>query len=177
MTATSTRDIGHWIGGPTPGNGPTAAVVDPATGDVTARVALGGAEVVDEAVAAAAEAQTAREEVFGPVLAVVRRRTWEEAIALVNRSPYGNGAVLFTADGAAARAFESEVTAGAVGVNVPIPIPVSQHSFGGWKDSMFGEYGMYGEDGVACYTRMKVVTSRWPRRADAGVDLGFPTNH
>jgi malonate-semialdehyde dehydrogenase (acetylating)/methylmalonate-semialdehyde dehydrogenase len=69
------------------------------------------------------------------------------------------------------------VTAGAVGVNVPIPIPVSQHSFGGWKDSMFGEYGMYGEDGVACYTRMKVVTSRWPRRADAGVDLGFPTNH
>ncbi|MGW1146297.1 CoA-acylating methylmalonate-semialdehyde dehydrogenase [Streptomyces sp. NPDC002454] len=120
-----------------------------------------------------------REEIFGPVLCVLRVDTYEEGIALINASPYGNGTAVFTRDGGAARRFQLEVQAGMVGVNVPIPVPVGYHSFGGWKDSLFGDHHIYGNDGVHFYTRGKVVTTRWPDPADApaGVDLGFPRNH
>jgi len=116
-----------------------------------------------------------REEVFGPVLTVVRVATLDDALALLDANPYGNGSAIFTRDGGAARRFELEVRTGTVGVNVPIPIPVAAHSFGGWKDSAFTESGVYGPQGIAFYTRSKVVTTRWPRPADGGVELGFPS--
>ncbi|UYM23800.1 CoA-acylating methylmalonate-semialdehyde dehydrogenase [Streptomyces albus] len=120
-----------------------------------------------------------RDEIFGPVLCVLRAETYEEGLALINASPYGNGTAVFTRDGGAARRFQLEVEAGMVGVNVPIPVPVGYHSFGGWKDSLFGDHHIYGNDGTHFYTRGKVVTTRWPDPADAptGVDLGFPRNH
>ncbi|HZG05609.1 MAG TPA: CoA-acylating methylmalonate-semialdehyde dehydrogenase [Streptomyces sp.] len=119
-----------------------------------------------------------RDEIFGPVLCVVRAGTYDEAMELVNSSPWGNGAAIFTRDGGAARRFQMEVEAGMVGVNVPIPVPVGHHSFGGWKDSLFGDHHVYGNDGVHFYTRGKVVTTRWPDPADSGgIDLGFPGNH
>ncbi|MGC5361701.1 CoA-acylating methylmalonate-semialdehyde dehydrogenase [Streptomyces sp. DT24] len=119
-----------------------------------------------------------RDEIFGPVLCVLRVDTYEEGVALVNASPYGNGAAIFTRDGGAARRFQLEVEAGMVGVNVPIPVPVGYHSFGGWKDSLFGDHHVYGNDGVHFYTRGKVVTTRWPDPSDTptGIDLGFPHN-
>ncbi|NJP64837.1 CoA-acylating methylmalonate-semialdehyde dehydrogenase [Streptomyces spiramenti] len=122
------------------------------------------------------ECDAYRDEIFGPVLCVVRADSYEEAVALVNASPWGNGAAVFTRDGGAARRFQLEVEAGMVGVNVPVPVPVGYHSFGGWKDSLFGDHHVYGEDGVRFYTRGKVVTTRWPDPADAGIDLGFPGN-
>jgi malonate-semialdehyde dehydrogenase (acetylating)/methylmalonate-semialdehyde dehydrogenase len=116
------------------------------------------------------------EEIFGPVLVVVRAGSYPEAVELVNANPYGNGAAIFTCDGGAARRFEQEVTAGMVGVNVPIPVPMAYHSFGGWKASLFGDLHMHGPDGVRFYTRGKVVTTRWPDPAThTGVNLGFPT--
>ncbi|MFG2494881.1 CoA-acylating methylmalonate-semialdehyde dehydrogenase [Streptomyces caniferus] len=118
-----------------------------------------------------------RDEIFGPVLAVVRVETYDEAIALMNNSPWGNGTAIFTRDGGAARRFQLEVEAGMVGVNVPIPVPVGYHSFGGWKDSLFGDHHIYGNDGVHFYTRGKVVTTRWPDPSDGGINLGFPSNH
>jgi malonate-semialdehyde dehydrogenase (acetylating) / methylmalonate-semialdehyde dehydrogenase len=116
------------------------------------------------------------DEIFGPVLAVVRAESYEEALGLINRSRWGNGTALFTRDGGAARRFQLEVKAGMVGVNVPIPVPVGYHSFGGWKDSLFGDHHIYGNDGVHFYTRGKVITTRWPDPSDGGVDLGFPSN-
>ncbi|MFE1174648.1 CoA-acylating methylmalonate-semialdehyde dehydrogenase [Streptomyces sp. NPDC058773] len=118
-----------------------------------------------------------RDEIFGPVLSVVRVETYDEAIALMNSSPWGNGTAIFTRDGGAARRFQMEVEAGMVGVNVPIPVPVGYHSFGGWKDSLFGDHHIYGNDGVHFYTRGKVVTTRWPDPSDGGINLGFPSNH
>ncbi|MEV5479735.1 MULTISPECIES: CoA-acylating methylmalonate-semialdehyde dehydrogenase [Streptomyces] len=118
-----------------------------------------------------------RDEIFGPVLSVVRVDTYDEAIALMNNSPWGNGTAIFTRDGGAARRFQLEVEAGMVGVNVPIPVPVGYHSFGGWKDSLFGDHHIYGNDGVHFYTRGKVVTTRWPDPSDGGINLGFPSNH
>ena len=115
------------------------------------------------------------EEIFGPVLVVVRADSYPEAVSLVNANPYGNGAAIFTCDGGAARRFEQEVTAGMVGVNVPIPVPMAYHSFGGWKQSLFGDLHVHGPDGVRFYTRGKVVTTRWPDPSHAGVNLGFPT--
>ncbi len=116
------------------------------------------------------------QEIFGPVLVVVRVPTYADALALVNASPYGNGAAIFTNDGGAARAFEQDVTAGMVGINVPIPVPVAYHSFGGWKASLFGDLHAHGPDAVRFYTRGKVVTRRWPDPSQRrGVDLGFPT--
>jgi malonate-semialdehyde dehydrogenase (acetylating)/methylmalonate-semialdehyde dehydrogenase len=115
------------------------------------------------------------DEIFGPVLSVVRVDTYDEAMALVNANPYGNGVALFTRDGGAARRFEREVQVGMVGINVPIPVPVAAHSFGGWKDSLFGGSPIYGPDGVRFYTRPKVVTTRWPDPASSAIDLGFPT--
>lgn len=117
-----------------------------------------------------------REEVFGPVLAVVRVDNLDEAIELVNSSRYGNGAAIFTRSGAAARLFHRRVTAGMVGVNVPIPVPVGHFSFGGWKDSLFGDAHVYGAEGVSFYTRAKVVTSRWPEQfVDSGASFDLPT--
>ncbi|MBM4185800.1 MAG: CoA-acylating methylmalonate-semialdehyde dehydrogenase [Gemmatimonadetes bacterium] len=115
-----------------------------------------------------------RDEIFGPVLAVVRAASYPEALEIVNGNPYGNGAAIFTRDGGAARQFQREVTCGMVGVNVPIPVPVAYYSFGGWKDSLFGDTHIYGPDGIHFYTRGKVVTSRWPDPATSAIDLGFP---
>jgi malonate-semialdehyde dehydrogenase (acetylating)/methylmalonate-semialdehyde dehydrogenase len=114
------------------------------------------------------------DEVFGPVLCVVRVDSYDVAVALVNDNPYGNGAALFTRDGGAARRFELDVTVGMIGINVPIPVPVGFHSFGGWKSSLFGDSAMYGPEGIRFYTRPKVVTSRWPDPATSAIDLGFP---
>jgi malonate-semialdehyde dehydrogenase (acetylating)/methylmalonate-semialdehyde dehydrogenase len=116
------------------------------------------------------------EEIFGPVLLVTRRASYAEALELVNANPYGNGTAIFTNDGGLARAFEQEVTAGMVGINVPIPVPMAYHSFGGWKDSLFGDLHVHGPDGVRFYTRGKVVTRRWPDPEARGVDLGFPVS-
>jgi malonate-semialdehyde dehydrogenase (acetylating) / methylmalonate-semialdehyde dehydrogenase len=115
-----------------------------------------------------------RNEIFGPVLEVVRVDSYPEAVKLVNENPYGNGTAIFTRDGGAARQFQFEVEAGMVGVNVPIPVPVAYYSFGGWKASLFGDLHMYGPEGVQFYTRAKVVTSRWPDPSTSHVDLGFP---
>ena len=115
-----------------------------------------------------------RDEIFGPVLTVMRVKTYEEAVTLINDNPYGNGTAIFTRDGGAARQFQFEVNAGMVGINVPIPVPVAYYSFGGWKNSLFGDLHMYGPEGVQFYTRAKVVTSRWPDPATSKVDLGFP---
>ncbi len=115
-----------------------------------------------------------RDEIFGPVLTVVRVDTYDEAVRLVNDNPYGNGTAIFTRDGGAARQFQFEVQAGMVGINVPIPVPVAYYSFGGWKSSLFGDLHMYGPEGVQFYTRAKIVTSRWPDPGSSKVDLGFP---
>jgi malonate-semialdehyde dehydrogenase (acetylating)/methylmalonate-semialdehyde dehydrogenase len=115
-----------------------------------------------------------RDEIFGPVLGVVRVPTYADAVRLVNENPYGNGTAIFTRDGGAARRFQFEVEAGMVGVNVPIPVPVGYYSFGGWKQSLFGDTHMYGPDGVHFYTKQKVVTARWPDPGTSAVDLGFP---
>ncbi|MCC3299616.1 CoA-acylating methylmalonate-semialdehyde dehydrogenase [Arthrobacter caoxuetaonis] len=114
------------------------------------------------------------DEIFGPVLSVVRVPTYNDAVQLVNENQYGNGTAIFTRDGGAARAFEFDVEAGMVGVNVPIPVPVGSFSFGGWKDSLFGDTHMYGPDSIRFYTRGKVVTTRWPDPATSEIDLGFP---
>ena len=115
-----------------------------------------------------------RDEIFGPVLAVTRVENFEQALALVNENPYGNGTALFTRDGGAARRFQLDVQVGMVGINVPIPVPVASYSFGGWKASLFGDRHIYGPEGVDFYTRSKVVTARWPDPAGSRVDLGFP---
>jgi len=115
-----------------------------------------------------------RDEIFGPVLSVVRAKDYDEALRLVNENEYGNGTAIFTRDGGAARQFQFDVEAGMVGVNVPIPVPVGYYSFGGWKRSLFGDTHMYGPEGIHFYTRGKVVTSRWPDPSTSSVDLGFP---
>ncbi len=116
------------------------------------------------------------DEIFGPVLSVVRVDTYQEAVDLIRTNPWGNGAAIFTRDGGAARRFRADADAGMVGINVPIPVPVAYHSFGGWKDSLFGDTTMYGPEGVKFYTKAKVITERWPDPATSSVDLGFPTN-
>jgi malonate-semialdehyde dehydrogenase (acetylating)/methylmalonate-semialdehyde dehydrogenase len=116
------------------------------------------------------------DEIFGPVLAVVRAEGYDEALELINGNPYGNGTAIFTNDGGAARRFQNEVEVGMVGVNVPIPVPVSYYSFGGWKDSLFGDSHAYGPEGFHFFTRTKVVTSRWLDPSHGGVNLGFPRN-
>jgi malonate-semialdehyde dehydrogenase (acetylating) / methylmalonate-semialdehyde dehydrogenase len=114
------------------------------------------------------------DEIFGPVLSVVRVDSYDEAVKLVDANPYGNGTAIFTRDGGAARRFTFDVNCGMVGVNVPIPVPVAYYSFGGWKASLFGDLHMYGPDSIRFFTRTKVVTSRWPDPATSAVDLGFP---
>jgi malonate-semialdehyde dehydrogenase (acetylating)/methylmalonate-semialdehyde dehydrogenase len=117
-----------------------------------------------------------RDEIFGPALGMVRVDSYPDAIRLVNESPYGNGTAVFTNDGGAARAFQHDIEVGMVGINVPIPVPMAYHSFGGWKQSLFGDSHVHGTEGVHFYTRGKVVTGRWPDPSlRTGVDLGFPT--
>jgi malonate-semialdehyde dehydrogenase (acetylating)/methylmalonate-semialdehyde dehydrogenase len=117
-----------------------------------------------------------RDEIFGPVLSVVRVPTYDAALELVNSNPYGNGTAIFTNDGGAARRFQNEVEVGMIGVNVPIPVPVSYYSFGGWKSSLFGDSHAHGTEGVHFFTRGKVVTSRWLDPSHGGINLGFPQN-
>ncbi|MDQ0665102.1 malonate-semialdehyde dehydrogenase (acetylating)/methylmalonate-semialdehyde dehydrogenase [Arthrobacter ulcerisalmonis] len=114
------------------------------------------------------------DEIFGPVLSVVRVNTYSDAVKLVNDNEFGNGTAIFTRDGGAARQFEFDAEAGMVGVNVPIPVPVGSFSFGGWKNSLFGDTHMYGPDSIRFYTRGKVVTTRWPDPSTSEIDLGFP---
>ena len=116
------------------------------------------------------------DEIFGPVLSVVRVDTFEEAVKLVNDNQFANGVAIFTRDGKSAREFEYAIEVGMVGVNVPIPVPVGSFSFGGWKKSLFGDTHMYGPEAFNFYTRRKVVTSRWPEPTESQVDLGFPTH-
>jgi malonate-semialdehyde dehydrogenase (acetylating) / methylmalonate-semialdehyde dehydrogenase len=118
------------------------------------------------------------DEIFGPVLSVVRADTYQEALDLVNANRYGNGTAIFTGNGGAARAFEIDVQVGMIGVNVPIPVPMAYYSFGGWKASLFGDTHAHGVEGVHFFTRGKVVTTRWPDPATAGgLQLAFPKNH
>jgi malonate-semialdehyde dehydrogenase (acetylating)/methylmalonate-semialdehyde dehydrogenase len=116
------------------------------------------------------------DEIFGPVLSVVRVPSYDLALRLVNENPYGNGTALFTNDGGAARRFQHEVEVGMVGINVPIPVPMAYYSFGGWKSSLFGDAHAHGTEGVQFFTRGKVVTSRWPDPDHGGINLGFPEN-
>jgi malonate-semialdehyde dehydrogenase (acetylating) / methylmalonate-semialdehyde dehydrogenase len=120
------------------------------------------------------EMECYRNEIFGPVLEIVRVPTYTQAVELINDNPYGNGVAIFTRDGGAARQFQFDVNVGMVGINVPIPVPVAYYSFGGWKASLFGDLHMYGPEGIQFYTRGKVVTSRWPDPSTSSVDLGFP---
>jgi len=115
------------------------------------------------------------EEIFGPVLSVVRAADYESALELVNDHEYGNGTAIFTRDGDAARAFAHAVRVGMVGVNVPIPVPVAYHSFGGWKRSLFGDHHMHGPEGVRFYTKQKAVSARWPKGIRAGSEFAIPT--
>jgi malonate-semialdehyde dehydrogenase (acetylating)/methylmalonate-semialdehyde dehydrogenase len=117
------------------------------------------------------------DEIFGPVLSVVRVQSYDEALALANQHPYGNGAAIFTNDGGAARRFENEIEAGMVGINVPIPVPMAYYSFGGWKNSLFGDQHAHGMEGVNFFTRGKVVTTRWLDPSHGGINLGFPQNN
>jgi malonate-semialdehyde dehydrogenase (acetylating)/methylmalonate-semialdehyde dehydrogenase len=117
-----------------------------------------------------------RDEIFGPVLSVIRVPTYDDALRLVTENPYGNGVAIYTNDGGAARRFVAEVEVGMVGVNVPIPVPMAYYSFGGWKSSLFGDTHIYGTEGIHFYTRGKAVTSRWLDPSHGGVNLGFPTN-
>jgi malonate-semialdehyde dehydrogenase (acetylating)/methylmalonate-semialdehyde dehydrogenase len=117
------------------------------------------------------------QEIFGPVLSVVRTDTVDEAIALINANPYGNGTAIFTSSGESARRFQRGVNVGMIGINVPVPVPMAFYSFGGWKDSLFGDKHVHGPEGVSFYTRAKVVTSRWPQQSQAsGASLHFPTS-
>jgi malonate-semialdehyde dehydrogenase (acetylating)/methylmalonate-semialdehyde dehydrogenase len=117
------------------------------------------------------------EEIFGPVLSVVRVHTYEEAVTLVNEHPYGNGTAIFTNDGGAARRFQNEIQVGMIGINVPIPVPMAYYSFGGWKSSLFGDLHAHGSEGVNFFTHGKVVTSRWLDPSHGGINLGFPQNN
>jgi malonate-semialdehyde dehydrogenase (acetylating) / methylmalonate-semialdehyde dehydrogenase len=176
----------------------TAAHRDRVTGYVAAGVEAGATLVVDgrgvDADASGADgfwlgptlfdhvppsASVYTDEIFGPVLSVVRAGSFDEALDLVNASPYGNGTALFTSDGSLARRYQNEVEVGMVGINVPIPVPAAAYSFGGWKASLFGDSHAYGPDGLHFFTRSKVVTSKWPRTSapHAQLDLNFPGNH
>ena len=116
-----------------------------------------------------------KEEIFGPVLSVVRAENYEQAATMINEHEYGNGTAIFTRDGDAAREFAHQIQVGMVGINVPIPVPMAFHSFGGWKSSLFGDHHMHGPEGIRFYTRLKTITSRWPTGIRAGADFVMPT--
>jgi malonate-semialdehyde dehydrogenase (acetylating)/methylmalonate-semialdehyde dehydrogenase len=131
-----------------------------------------GATVLDRVTT---EMDAYREEIFGPVLSVLRSNSVGEAIEVINANPYGNGTAIFTSSGESARRFQRGVKVGMIGINVPIPVPMAYYSFGGWKDSLFGDKHVHGPEGVAFYTRAKVVTSRWPHAAaPSGASYAFP---
>ena len=149
------------------------AVVDGSKAELPKNGFFYGPTLLDEVTP---EMECYRDEIFGPVLSVVRVETFREALDLINSNPFGNGAAIFTRDGGAARQFQHEVQIGMVGINVPIPVPVAYHSFGGWKSSLFGDTHMYGPEGVRFYTQAKAVTARWPDPSSSQIDLGFPRN-
>jgi malonate-semialdehyde dehydrogenase (acetylating)/methylmalonate-semialdehyde dehydrogenase len=117
-----------------------------------------------------------QDEIFGPVLAVVRVANYAEAVDLINANQYGNGVAIFTRDGRTVRQFEFDIEVGMIGVNVPIPVPMAAYSFGGWKDSLFGDSHIYGPESIHFYTRSKVTTTRWPHPSESQINLGFPSN-
>ena len=117
-----------------------------------------------------------KEEIFGPVLSVVRSKNYEEALSLVNDHAFGNGTSIYTSDGEVSRHFTSHCQIGMVGVNVPIPVPMAFHSFGGWKQSLFGDHSMHGMEGIHFYSKLKTVTSRWPGSIITGPEFKMPTN-
>ena len=132
-----------------------------------------GPSLVDHATT---EMSVYTDEIFGPVLTVLRVDTLEDAIELVNANPYGNGTAVFTSSGEVARTFQRRVSVGMIGINVPVPVPMAFHSFGGWKDSLFGDHHIHGPEGVRFYTRAKAVTTRWPHRSEESLaQLNFPT--
>ena len=149
------------------------AVVDGSTADLPADGFFYGPTPLDKVTV---DMECYQDEIFGPVLSVVRVETFREAMDLINSNPFGNGTAIFTRDGGVARQFQHEVQVGMVGINVPIPVPVAYHSFGGWKASLFGDTHMYGPEGVRFYTRAKAITARWPDPASSQIDLGFPQN-
>ena len=149
------------------------AVVDGSTADLPADGFFYGPTLLDKVTV---DMECYKDEIFGPVLSVVRVETFREAMDLINSNPFGNGTAIFTRDGGVARQFQHEVQVGRVGINVPIPVPVAYHSFGGWKASLFGDTHMYGPEGVRFYTRAKAITARWPDPASSQIDLGFPQN-
>ena len=157
---------------PTARRSPSTAATHPVTGGAADGFWL-GPTVLDHVTP---EMGAYRDEIFGPVLSVVRAPTYAEALEIVNANPYGNGTAIFTNDGGAARRFTHEVEVGMVGVNVPIPVPMAFYSFGGWKSSLFGDTHVHGTEGVHFYTRGKAVTSRWLDPSHGGVNLGFPVN-
>jgi malonate-semialdehyde dehydrogenase (acetylating)/methylmalonate-semialdehyde dehydrogenase len=116
------------------------------------------------------------EEIFGPILSIVRVQSFDEGVALINSGAFGNGTAIFTNDGGAARRFQNEVEVGMIGINVPIPVPVAYYSFGGWKNSLFGDTKAHGVEGVHFFTRGKAITSRWLNPSHGGINLGFPQN-
>ena len=117
-----------------------------------------------------------KDEIFGPVLSIVRVKSYDEGVSLINNGAFGNGTAIFTNDGGAARRFQNEIQVGMVGINVPIPVPVAYYSFGGWKQSLFGDTKAHGEEGVHFFTRGKAITSRWLDPSHGGINLGFPQN-
>tara|TARA_B100001063_G_C16678240_1_gene510274 strand:- start:408 stop:1139 length:732 start_codon:yes stop_codon:yes gene_type:complete len=117
-----------------------------------------------------------KEEIFGPVLSVVRVNSYEEALKLVNEHQFGNGTSIYTSDGEISRHFSTSCEIGMVGVNVPIPVPMAFHSFGGWKQSLFGDHAMHGMEGIRFYTKLKTITSRWPKSIKSGPEFKMPTN-
>ena len=149
------------------------AVVDGSTADLPADGFFYGPTLLDKVTV---DMECYKDEIFGPVLSVVRVETFREAMDLINSNPFGNGTAIFTRDGGVARQFQHEVQVGMVGINVPIPVPVAYHSFGGWKASLFGDTHMYGPEGVRFYTRAKAITARWPDPASSQIDIGFPQN-
>ena len=149
------------------------AVVDGSAAELPADGFFYGPTLLDEVTV---DMECYQDEIFGPVLSVVRVETFREAMDLINSNPFGNGTAIFTRDGGVARQFQHEVQVGMVGINVPIPVPVAYHSFGGWKASLFGDTHMYGPEGVRFYTRAKAITARWPDPASSQIDLGFPQN-
>ena len=146
-------------------------VVDGRAADVPADGFFLGTTLLDHV---GTEMSVYTDEIFGPVLCVLRAETYDDAMAIINSNRYANGVAIFTRDGGAARRFQFDVEVGMVGINVPIPVPVAYYSFGGWKASLFGDQHMYGPEGINFYTRGKVVTSRWPDPAESTIDLGFP---
>ena len=117
-----------------------------------------------------------KEEIFGPVLSVVRVKNYEQALSLINEHKLGNGTSVYTSDGEVARHFTTNSKIGMVGINVPIPVPMAFHSFGGWKQSLFGSHSMHGMEGVNFYTKLKTITSRWPQSIQSGPEFVMPTN-